>query len=715
MLTAADVETLGKNSILALLTEKERAAFSEHTDEVDVAKDTAVVREGDVGDRMFFILEGEASVGRSGLELRPLSAGDHFGDLALVTKRRRAATVVAKTPLRLVRLSHAGYTDLIARHPALGIRFLQSLVSSIGEELVAMTDSIELLIRSRSLPRHTRVDVTTRQADGQETITHLATGTAIGDVLPKEALGARVVAGLLDQRPVSLSTPIVSDAHVAPITMASWDGREIHRRSVSLLVLAAARELGVSDRVRMGLSISTARVIAVTGDVGDLGAQLSEIMNRLVREKSSFHVELWTVEEARSYFEREHWTDAVELLRIWRASTVTLSSVDGVRAITEGPMLPDASTLGGFSIHPHPDGLLLDFGEPLARFFPPDLPASIRALEMRCPRFGGEMVKDNQRWLASMGVRDVGSFNDFCVNDTVRDIIRIAEGFHEKRIGRVADAVAAKKGQTRVIGIAGPSSSGKTTFIKRLTVQLEIDGVHPVNVSLDDYYIDRTKTPRDEAGEYDYEALHALDLELFQDHVRRLIVGETVKSARYDFRSGMSDREGGPELRLGPTDVLVLEGIHGLNPALLGDAVPRDKVFYVFVHPATALPFDHLSNVSPTDVRLLRRIVRDRHSRGYEAADNIARWASVRRGEQLHIYPHQANADMIFDTSLVYEMSVIKVFADRYLLEVPGDHPAFTTAYRLRHLLDRFVTIYPDHVPPTSILREFIGGSGFEY
>ena len=219
---------------------------------------------------------------------------------------------------------------------------------------------------------------------------------------------------------------------------------------------------------------------------------------------------------------------------------------------------------------------------------------------------------------------------------------------------------------------------------------------------------------KDEFGEYDFEALEAIDLPLLRDHVARLLAGETVATARYDFVRGKSIRDA-TSIRLGPSDVLLLEGIHGLNPALIGTSVPAEALFRVFVHPATTLPLDRLSGISTADVRLVRRIVRDRHQRAYRAADTMARWPAVRRGETAHILPYQSNADVVFDTSLVYELGVLKVFAERYLLEVPAGHPTFSTAYRLRRMLDRFVTIYPDQVPPTSILREFIGGSGFEY
>jgi uridine kinase len=244
-------------------------------------------------------------------------------------------------------------------------------------------------------------------------------------------------------------------------------------------------------------------------------------------------------------------------------------------------------------------------------------------------------------------------------------------------------------------------------------VQLQVDGLIPVGLSLDDYYCDREKTPRDESGEYDFESLHALELGLLSEHLERLLRGERVKTAHYDFATGKSHPEGGPEIHLGPNEILMLEGIHGLNPDLLA-SVPTSSVFRVFVCPLVQLPFDRVSRVSASDIRLIRRIVRDRHTRGATASMNIRRWPAVRGGERRNIFPFQSHADEVFDTSLVYEPSVLKVYAERYLLEVPTTDPAYPTAFRLLSLLDRFVTIYPDHVPPTSILREFLGGLGFD-
>jgi uridine kinase len=320
------------------------------------------------------------------------------------------------------------------------------------------------------------------------------------------------------------------------------------------------------------------------------------------------------------------------------------------------------------------------------------------------------MTKDERSWLELLGVEGVGSFNRAVIAGEVTELIRVAEGFHEKRLGRLADEIRDRKG-ARIVAVAGPSSSGKTTFLKRLRVQLEVDGIQPVGISLDDYYLDRERTARDAKGERDYEALAAIDLGLLEEHVTRLLAGERVRTASYDFVSGKSHPAGGPELVLDTGNVLILEGLHALNPALL-PRLASELIHTIFIHPATALPFDPLTTLEPADVRLLRRIVRDRHTRGASAEMNLARWASVRNGERVHVFPYQATASCVFDTSLLYEVSVLKVFAERYLLEVPRASPHYPASLRLRKLIAPFVTIYPDHVPPTSILREFIGAPG---
>jgi uridine kinase len=460
----------------------------------------------------------------------------------------------------------------------------------------------------------------------------------------------------------------------------------------------------------MGPSLGPTQLVELPGVAAaalpDVAARLGAAMERLARADVPIRQELWATEEAMALFDERGWPEAVQLLRVGRQATVPLATCGAVYALATGPLLPSAGPVRGFTLAPHGRGLLVDYGVQ---------EGATAAAPRSPPPQAGSMIEEHQAWLAGLEVSSVGAFNALCIRGDVSSLIRVAEGFHEKRIGRIADQIAARRGRARAILVAGPSASGKTTFIKRLSVQLRIAAIGPVGLSLDDYYVDRERTVRDEHGEYDFEALEAIDLALLQDHVRRLVAGERVRTARYDFRTGRSDPEGGPEIQLGPYDVLLLEGIHGLNPRLLGGTIAGDQLYRIFLHPATTLPFDRLSRVSATDLRLLRRIVRDRHARGYSAADNILRWPSVQRGERRHIFPFQGEADAVFDSSLVYELAVLKVYAERYLLEVPPDHPAYATAHRLRLLADRFVAIYPDHVPPTSILREFIGGSGFEY
>jgi uridine kinase len=585
-----------------------------------------------------------------------------------------------------------------------------------------------LLLRERSLPRRHSVDVTV----GGE-IRRVETGTRLRALLPAEVLGAPVVAALLGHKAVSLDTPATSAARVEPLTTAHWEGKRIYRQSLGLLLLEAAARVDPGGAARLGPSMGYGQRVTRAGGEEALADapwadRVMEEMRALVARDVPFRQEIWTLDEARAHFAEQGWNDAVLLVRMVRESAALLVTCGALYALAQGPMVPSAGVLGRFpfGLEVAERGLLLRYGDeeeggPSEGAVPHAAPPSSRAPESEPPRSSPPPLLPrrsdgvDELWLGTLGITSVGAFNEACVVGSVPQIIRVCEGLHEKRIGQIADTIAARGGAVRVICIAGPSSSGKTTFIKRLTVQLQVDGIHPVALSLDDYYLDRDKTARDAAGEYDFESFEALDARLLQDHLARVLAGEAVKTARFDFATGLSHPEGGPVVALGPSDVLLVEGIHGLNPRLLGACVRPEQVFRVFLQPMTALPFDALSRVNVSDLRLLRRIVRDRHARGATAALTIHRWPRVREGERRHIFPHLGAADALFDSSLVYEPSVIKVYAERYLLEVPEDDPAFVTAHRLRRLVDRFVAIYPDHVPPTSILREFIGGSGFEY
>ncbi len=700
---------LARSPLLCRLDPGMRARFLGRTEQVVVPPRTRLHGDADAGKHLFVILAGEASLRHEHQALRRLGPGDHFGEIAAAGGRHRGEVVTSEGALTAARLSASAWTAMEREDPPLALALSVGLTADLQETLLRATDAMDLLIRGRTLPRAQEITV---QVLGQER--RIRTGTRVVDLLPAEMGGDLVVAGLLGQKPVSLSTPIFTDTTIAALTLSHWEGRQIYAQSVGLLLLEAAHQIAPELPVRLGPSRGLRQAIEVEGAAqphpAELAARLTQAMERIRLTDAPIRGENWPTDEAIRYFQDRGWQEAVLLLRTRRVATVRLVSCGELYAISPGPLLPATGALHGFRLEADADGLWLELGQRDPRLVEPapTAPGHVHPQQ-------GRMVAEHQRWLAAMGVTSVGAFAELCISGQVSQLIRVAEGFHEKQIGVIADRVAAARDRIRIISIAGPSSSGKTTFIKRLTVQLQIDGVNPVGIGLDNYYVDRDKTPRDERGEWDFEALEALDLALLQDHVRRLLQGQEVQTARYDFLTGLSHPEGGPRIQLRPGDVLMLEGIHGLNPKLLG-ALPRaGELFRVFIHPATTLPFDRLSRVSATDLRLLRRIIRDRHQRGYSAAENILRWPSVQAGERRHIFPFQEEADAVFDSALIYEPAVLKVYAERYLLEVAPEHPAYPTAMRLRHLIDRFVSIYPDHVPPTSLIREFIGGSGFEY
>jgi uridine kinase len=604
------------------------------------------------------------------------------------------------------------------------LRLLQTLLGSVAERLIEMTDSVGLLLQERSLPRRTSVSVKVGAIQ-----LNTQTGTTFESILPQFVDGKLVVAALVDRKAQSLATPVSSDCTVEPLSVDHWEGQRIYRQSQGLALLEAARRLDRGVTIQLGHSVGFAQRVFVIGatreELPALGAALEEGMRALIAENAPLREEWWTVDEAQAYFRGAGWSDVASLLETWREPAVPLVAYGEVYALRLGPMLPRTGRLSReFRILADEDGLLMVYGAPgtareliVAASLPPgapSVPSELVDQARAVSRQASMMTRDQDRWLETLGITSIGKFNNACIRGDVSQLIRVSEGFQEKRIGRIADEIQARGSAVKVVCLAGPSSSGKTTFIKRLKVQLQVNGINPVGLSLDDYYVDRDQTPKDEKGELDYEAFEALRVDLLQEHLSQLLAGERVRTAHYDFATGTSAPAGGPEIRLGPNDILMLEGIHGLNPRLLS-GLPDSAIYRVFACPLAQLPFDRLTRVHASDVRLIRRLVRDRHTRGSTAAANIIRWASVRAGERKHIFPYQHHADSVFDSSLIYELSVLKVFAERYLLEVPQSHPAYTTAFRLLGLLDRVVTIYPDHVPPTSILREFIGGSGFEY
>lgn len=680
-----DVTTLARSSLFAALAMEDVGVLLARLAVVSVSPAEVLVREGDDAVDMAFVLDGHASVERHAVVVGALKRGDALGVVGFARRGAHTETVTARAPMRVAKLSRAALDALQRERSDIALHFEQALMVRLAEDLAT----------ALSLARF--------EGAAQ---TMLA-----GARLPEEHEGALVVAARVGPNALSLDARVSTDAVVTPITTHTGEGREVYRRSAGLALLEAARRVGAPP-MRLGPSISSGRIVVVASPPPDLADALERALAELVSERVPFRSEIWDRDRAIEHFEAEGWTGAAALLLAYTASSIELVCCGGVRALGPGPLVRDTGVLQGLRVLPHPQGLLLDFG-PRVRTQLAPRPHSTMIMELRAPRYGAAMARSQTEWLDLLGVRSVGDFNQSVVSGRVDELIFVSEGFHEKHIAEIADAIRDRRG-VRVVAVAGPSASGKTTFIRRLEIQLVVNGIHPVGLELDQYYRDRDALPRDAHGDVDLETLSALDLELLGGQVTGLLEGEAVRTARYDFATGRSHPAGGPLLSLGAEQVLLVEGIHALDPQLFDDQVGA-HIFRIFVHPATSQPFDRLTQLEPSDVRLLRRIVRDRHQRGFAAHDNLARWPSVRRGERLAIFPFQQHADCVFDTSLVYEPSVLRVYAERYLLEVPREHPTFPAAHRLRQLLERFVPIHPDAVPKTSLLREFIGGSGFRY
>ena len=702
-----DVTLLAQSPLLAGLQLADIGTLLGALDSEDAAKEAVLAVAGSPGEGLCFLLEGTAHAQDRSGRVVELTPGDHFGELTLLPEGRHDSNVTASAPLRVARLSPGSWATLTREHPDTALHLSLALLRRAAERLATAQSRANLSPEPR---RSVRSATITRGAEGL--CAEVLTGTRVADLVPEEVEGSLVVGARLDQLAVALHTPIVASASVEPLTTRSWEGRDIYRRTASIALLEAARRIGCSS-LRLGPSITSGRVAqADEEDLPDLARRLEAALAEVIAEDLPVREEAWKVDEARAHFAEVGWDDAAALLALWHEPTVALVGCGEVLALDAGPLLPSTGGLRDLSVRTTSQGLVLDFGAVIRRELP-EPPRSTVLLEARRPRYGADMTLQKRRWLEVLGVTSIGHFGRACVSGRVDQLIRVSEGFHEKRIALIADELRAHDA-VQVVGVAGPSSSGKTTFIKRLKVQLEVNGIQPVELSLDDYYVDRERSPRGADGDYDFEALEALDLELLNDHVTRLLAGEEVRTARFDFLTGKSAREGGKLLQLKPTSMLLVEGIHALNPHLLA-SLTRERTFRIFIHPASALPYDRFSLFEPADVRLLRRIVRDRRQRGFSAADNLQRWPSVRRGERLHIFPFHEYADAVFDSSLVYEVSVLRVYAERYLLEVPRSHPEYSAAHRLLRQLRPCVPIHPDHVPPTSLLREFIGGSGFVY
>lgn len=516
----------------------------------------------------------------------------------------------------------------------------------------------------------------------------------------------QIYAAVVNNRVVSLSSPIVRSGTVEPITYRSRHGAQIYRRHLVTMLYEVFYSNFPGATIRVGQAISEGYYFEVNGVKvnGQFLETIRTSIKNLAAQRHPFVFRRVPVEEARRLFVQEGTEFKRQVLDYWPSAYVGVMGCGTFLDFALGPIAPHTGFFDKFDLLAVDGDFVLQFPDPghdlVTRNDGPQ-PKLLASL------------KESRKWGQLLGVSHVGHLNTACINGSIREIIQVAEGQHEKKASDIADQV--ERRSRRLVLIAGPSSAGKTTFTKRLSVQLRVVGLQPVSISLDNYYVDREQTPKDDNGEYDFEALEAIDIPLFNDHLRRILDGERLLTPRYDFATGKrSPIEKWIPVGIHDRDVLIIEGIHGLNDELT-PAVPGSSKYKIYVNALNPLAIDEHNRVHTSDARLVRRIVRDRHYRGYSAAQTIATWDSVRRGERRHIFPFQESADVIFDSSLIYEFSVLKIFAERYLLEVPRSHPSFAEAYRLRKFLSMFVAILPGDVPQTSLLREFIGGSNFSY
>jgi uridine kinase len=560
-------------------------------------------------------------------------------------------------------------------------------------------------------PARPRPDVQVRFPDGR--ILQGPPGTTLEEFacIANPTPAVPIVAALVEGELQELSLPVTRDLEVAWIDMSSQDGMRIYRRSLTFLLATAVSELLPGVRLYVDYSMTFGGLFCHVGRAAPLTppelAALEQRMHQLVEANLPIQRLEVPIHEAIAEF-RDRGDEEKASLLAAAATTgkreVAIYQLGPYRNHFHGYMAPSTGYLRWFDLVHYPAGPGFVLHYPRRQE-----PTQLNPFQ-DVPRLG-QVFQEYRDWLRRIGVDNLPALNRTIEDGRIREVVLVAEALHEQRIAAIASAIAMHSQQIGMALIAGPSSSGKTTFARRLAVQLLANGLQPVALGLDNWFVDRAHTPRDADGNPDFEALGAIDLALFNQQLNQLMAGETVTLPHFNFYTGQ--REPGETLRITPQHVILIEGIHGLNPELVPQ-VPRERIFRIYISALTQLNLDRHNRVSTTDTRIIRRIVRDAARRGYSAADTIGRWPSVQRGEWQWIFPFQEHADVMFNSALAYELAVLRPLAEPLLLRVEPDAPERVEADRLLSLLRWFTPISGDLVPDNSILREFIGGSIME-
>ena len=520
-----------------------------------------------------------------------------------------------------------------------------------------------------------------------------------------------LIAAVVDGRLRELTYPVQHDVNVHPVTLKESDGSRIYRRSLVLLMTVALDELFPTAKVKVNYSVYDGGFFCELSTRPPLNEseveQLEQRMRQIVAEDNPIGKRIVALDEARQLFANRGDEDKVRLLEARTRDELTLYSLRGHDDYYFGYMVPSTRYLQVFRLVKVERGFILQYPRT-------HNPNELRDLNIYEKLHSVFQQADD--WLTKLQIEDVGRMNSLVRKKRVDEIILVAEALHEQNIASTAEKIHwMHEDGVRIVLIAGPSSAGKTTFAKRLAIQLLATGLRPFTIEMDNYFVDRDLTPLDENGEYDFESLYALNRAMLNDHLLRLMRGEQVQLPKFSFQLGKSQPDRWAQLK--EKQIVILEGIHGLNPELLPE-LPSSSIFRIYVSVMSQLNIDSHNRISTTDVRLLRRIVRDARSRGYNATDTLLRWQSVRRGEKRNIFPYQENADVMFNSGLAYELAALRLLAEPLLLQVTPNTPPHIEANRLLSFLRWVEPLSPEQVamiPDTSLLREFIGGSILEH